>query len=72
MTPLHLGALHPVEQAVTIALAFGPFLVLGIVIVLRRRAEADADLHAGTEENGGVAAEGGAGAADPGPDAEPR
>jgi hypothetical protein len=37
--PLHLGALHPVEQAATIALAFGPFVVLGIVIAIRRRAE---------------------------------
>ncbi|CAN5330233.1 hypothetical protein BH09ACT12_BH09ACT12_13430 [soil metagenome] len=39
VVPLHLGALHPVEQALTLALAFGPFLVLGIVIVLRRRAD---------------------------------
>jgi len=39
--PLHLGALHPVEQALTFVLAFGPFLVLGVVIWLRRRAEAD-------------------------------
>lgn len=35
--PLHLGALHPLEQALTLILAFGPFLVLGVVIVLRRR-----------------------------------
>ncbi|WP_244931949.1 hypothetical protein [Nocardioides sp. W7] len=35
--PLHLGALHPIEQALTIALAFGPFVVLGIVIAVRRR-----------------------------------
>lgn len=41
MIPLHLGALHPVEQAATIVLAFGPFVVLGIVIALRRRAERD-------------------------------
>ncbi|MFC5727989.1 MULTISPECIES: hypothetical protein [Nocardioides] len=41
MIPLHLGALHPVEQAATVALAFGPFVVLGIVIALRRRAERD-------------------------------
>ncbi|WP_158296617.1 hypothetical protein [Nocardioides albidus] len=40
MIPLHLGALHPVEQIATIVLAFGPFLVLGIVIAVRRRAEA--------------------------------
>jgi hypothetical protein len=35
--PLHLGALHPVEQALTIALAFGPFVLLGLVVWLRRR-----------------------------------
>ena len=39
MTPLHLGALHPAEQIATIVLAFGPFVVLGIVIMVRRRAE---------------------------------
>jgi hypothetical protein len=37
VTPWHLGALHPVEQALTIVLAFGPFLVLGAVIAVRRR-----------------------------------
>lgn len=44
MTPdlvQHLGALHPVEQALTLLLAFGPFAVLGVVIALRRRAEAE-------------------------------
>lgn len=49
--PLHLGALHPAEQAATIVLAFGPFLVLGIVIALRRRAEADDDLDAADEHS---------------------
>lgn len=39
MTVWHLGALHPAEQALTLALAFGPFVVLAIVIVLRRRGE---------------------------------
>ena len=39
MTILHLGPLHPAEQALTLALAFGPFVVLGIVIVLRRRSD---------------------------------
>ncbi len=29
------------EQALTLVLAFGPFLVLGVVIVLRRRQEED-------------------------------
>ena len=37
MTPLHLGALHPIEQALTLILAFGPFVLLGVVIWHRRR-----------------------------------
>ena len=37
MIPWHLGAAHPIEQALTLVLAFGPFLVLGIVILVRRR-----------------------------------
>ncbi|MFT4264553.1 MAG: hypothetical protein QM572_14295 [Nocardioides sp.] len=36
----HLGALHPVEKWLTLALAFGPFLLLGGVIALRRRQDA--------------------------------
>ena len=38
MTSLHMGALHPVEQLLTLLLAFGPFVVLGVVIWWRRRA----------------------------------
>jgi hypothetical protein len=41
MIPLHLGAMHPYEQALTLALAFGPFVVLGVVMTLRRRQERD-------------------------------
>lgn len=41
MAALHLGALHPYEQALTLLLAFGPFVVLGVVIWLRRREEAE-------------------------------
>ena len=41
--PLHLGSLHPMEQALTLALAFGPFVVLGIVIAVRRRQDRAAD-----------------------------
>jgi hypothetical protein len=37
----HLGALHPVEQALTVVLAFGPFVLLGIVVWLRRREDDD-------------------------------
>ncbi|MDN5743885.1 MAG: hypothetical protein L0H31_02055 [Nocardioidaceae bacterium] len=39
MIAQHLGSLHPYEQALTMVLAFGPFVVLGIVIFFRRRAE---------------------------------
>ncbi|MGA8847279.1 MAG: hypothetical protein WB471_11755 [Nocardioides sp.] len=34
---LHLGALHPVEQGLTLLLAFGPFVALGLVVWLRQR-----------------------------------
>ena len=33
----HMGALHPFEQALTLVLAFGPFVALGVVVWLRRR-----------------------------------
>ena len=35
-----MGALHPFETTLTIVLAFGPFLLLALVIVLRRRQDA--------------------------------
>ena len=44
VTALHLGALHPVEQVLTLLLAFGPFVVLGIVIARRRRADEAAEV----------------------------
>jgi len=47
VVPEHLGALHPFEQLVVLLIAFGPFLVLGVVVyVVRRRdiAREDADL----------------------------
>jgi hypothetical protein len=43
MVPGHMGALHPVEQLLTLLLAFGPFLVLGVVIWWRRRSEDQPD-----------------------------
>jgi hypothetical protein len=39
MIPLHLGPLHPAETVLTLILAFGPFVALGIVIFVRRRAD---------------------------------
>ncbi len=41
--PLHMGALHPYEQALTLVLAFGPFVVLGLVVWLRRRQDGAGD-----------------------------
>jgi hypothetical protein len=32
-----MGALHPFEQLLVYLLAFGPFLVLGVVVAVRRR-----------------------------------
>ncbi len=40
--PLHLGALHPFEQLLVALVAFGPFVVLFVVVyVVRRRDVAD-------------------------------
>jgi hypothetical protein len=53
VAPLHMGALHPLEQLIVLAVAFGPFLVLFVVVyVVRRRAIAEeaAQAHA-TDEN---------------------
>jgi hypothetical protein len=38
---MHIGGLHPYEKVLTLVLAFGPFLVLGAVIAVRRRHDAD-------------------------------
>lgn len=40
MTPWHMGALHPYEQVLVLLLAFGPFVVLGLVVWHRRRQDA--------------------------------
>jgi hypothetical protein len=40
VTPLHMGSLHPYEQALTLLLAFGPFAVLGVVVWRRARHDA--------------------------------
>ena len=37
LTPWHLGPMHPVEQVLTLLLAVAPFVVLGIVMAVRRR-----------------------------------
>ena len=43
LVPMHLGDLHAYETALLALLAFGPFVVLGVVVaVLRRRDDEDA------------------------------
>ena len=51
MVSLHLGGLHPFEQALIVLLAFGPFVVLGVVLVVRHRQDRQADGGAGGQEN---------------------
>lgn len=47
---LHLGALHPIEKGLTLVLAFGPFVVLAVVIAVRRRQDAaEADVTDGAD-----------------------
>jgi hypothetical protein len=41
LAAMHMGALHPYETVLTLVLAFGPFVVLGAVIAVRRRHDAD-------------------------------
>jgi hypothetical protein len=43
VTALHLGTLHPLEQALVWLLAFGPFVVLGVVVRHQRRRDAQQD-----------------------------
>jgi hypothetical protein len=47
--PLHLGALHPFEQALVFGLAFGPFVVLALVIYIVRRHDLAAEEHTPSE-----------------------
>ena len=41
--PLHMGSLHPFETVLTVLLAFGPFVLLAVVVWLRRREDDAAD-----------------------------
>ena len=44
LLPHHLGALHPLEQALTLVLALGPLVLLAVtVLVSRRRHARDGD-----------------------------
>lgn len=41
--PLHLGALHPFEQLIVALVAFGPFVVLFVVVYVVRRRDVAAE-----------------------------
>jgi len=43
LVAMHLGGLHPYEKVLTLLLAFGPFVVLFVVIALRRRREDESE-----------------------------
>ncbi len=47
VAPLHLGGLHPYEQLLVALLAFGPFVVLGVVLRVLRRRDLAAEAAAG-------------------------
>jgi hypothetical protein len=49
MILLHMGALHPYEKVLTLILAFGPLLLLALVIFVRRRQDAREDQEAPAE-----------------------
>lgn len=48
--PLHMGALHPYEQALTLLLAFGPFVALALVLRRRNRELAAEDEQAALDQ----------------------
>lgn len=56
VVPLHFGALHAHEKWLVLVLAFGPFLVLAAVIVLRQRQDA-AEEEAARSEGGAAPTE---------------
>jgi hypothetical protein len=41
--PMHLGALHPFEQLLVALIAFGPFVVLFVVVYVVRRRDVAAE-----------------------------
>jgi hypothetical protein len=43
LVPLHLGAVHAIEWALSLALIVGPLAALGVTIVVVRRRDAGAE-----------------------------
>lgn len=51
LVPLHMGKLHAYEQYLVFGIAFGPFLILGIVVfIVRRRDIAEEESDSTDEE----------------------
>ncbi len=59
---LHMGALHPYEQALVALVAFGPFVVLFVVVYVVRRRDLGEEAREAQERAGRAADE----ARDPG------
>lgn len=53
IAPLHMGAMHPMEQLLVLGVAFGPFLVLFVVVYVARRRAIDEEQEQDREETGG-------------------
>jgi hypothetical protein len=51
LVPMHLGSLHAYETALLALLAFGPFVVLAVVVVVMRRRDADEPEHDATAQS---------------------
>jgi hypothetical protein len=47
LLPMHMGALHAYEKFLVLGLAFGPFVVLGIVVFFVRRRDVSEDEQSG-------------------------
>ena len=54
---MHLGQLHAYEAALLALLAFGPFVVLAVVVGLMRRRDAEDERRDGEVERAGATAE---------------
>jgi hypothetical protein len=50
LAPLHLGALHPYEKALVALIAFGPFVVLFVVVYVVRKRDVAAEEAEQTEQ----------------------
>jgi hypothetical protein len=56
IVPVHLGDLHAYETALLALLAFGPFVVLGFVVVMMRRRDVAEEEDGPREDRGSARA----------------